>query len=50
MAKYCKTIMDIEGQRWYGIDLMLEVDNLPLMSGGPVTRVGRACCLVRWLN
>ena len=51
MKKYCKTMTEIDGQRWYGIDLVSAVDLTVLLSAEAVTTdFDRAYRIVRWLN
>ena len=51
MTRYCKTMTEINGQHWYGIDLVSSAGYTVLLSAGAVTTDwGRICRIVRWMN
>lgn len=51
MTNYCKTMTEIDGQRWYGIDLVSSVDHIVLLSVKAVTTDWKHICwIVNWLN
>jgi len=51
MTKYRKTMTEINGQHWYGIDLVSSAGYTVLLSAEAVTTDWRRICrIVRWMN